>query len=51
MTPDQRVKAGLNQSGTHVDVVIGSPDVEIEGIHADGTIVPVVQGNNFVLVD
>jgi len=25
--------------------------IEIEGIHADGTIVPVVQGNCFVLVD
>ncbi|MBO9521355.1 MAG: aminopeptidase [Nocardioidaceae bacterium] len=51
MTPEQRVDAGLNQSGTHVDVVIGSPEVEIEGIHADGTVVPIVQGDQFVLTD
>jgi len=49
MTTEQRIAAGLNQSATHVDVVIGSPDVEIEGIHADGTVVPIVQGDHFAL--
>jgi aminopeptidase len=51
MTAEQRVADGLNQSTTHVDVVIGSPEVEIEGIHADGTVVPVVQGDRFTLTD
>ncbi|WP_460844880.1 aminopeptidase [Nocardioides ultimimeridianus] len=51
MTPEQRVADGLNQSATHVDVVIGSPEVEIEGIHADGTVVPIVEGDRFVLAD
>ncbi len=49
LTPEQRVQAGLNQSATHVDIVIGSPEVEIQGIHADGTVVPVVEGGTFVL--
>lgn len=49
MTPEQRVESGLNQSGTHVDIVIGSPEVEIEGIAADGTVVPIVEGDRFVL--
>lgn len=51
MTPDERVEAGLNQSNTHVDVVIGSPEVEIQGIAADGAVTPIVEGDSFVLTD
>ncbi|HEY0645909.1 MAG TPA: aminopeptidase [Nocardioides sp.] len=50
-TPDQRVSDGLNQSNTHVDIVIGSPEVQIDGIHADGSVVPVTRGDQFVLRD
>ena len=39
LTPEQRVDEGLNQSDTHVDIVIGSPEVQIDGIHADGSVV------------
>ncbi len=46
---DERVARGLNQSPVHVDVVIGSPEVEIDGIHADGTVVPVTRDDTFVL--
>ena len=49
MTPQERVAAGQNQSATHVDVVIGSPEVEIHGIAADGTVTPIVAGDTFVL--
>jgi aminopeptidase len=49
MTPEQRVEAGLNQSPTHVDVVIGGPDVEIDGIAHDGTVTPITRGDTFVL--
>ena len=48
-SPDERVETGQNQSATHVDVVIGDPEVEIEGIGADGTVTPIVQGDAFVL--
>ncbi|WP_165821163.1 aminopeptidase [Nocardioides gansuensis] len=51
MTPEQRIESGLNQSGTHVDIVVGSPEVQIEGIGADGSVVPIVEGNEFVLRD
>jgi aminopeptidase len=51
MTPPQRVDAGLNQSATHVDIVIGSPDVEIDGIAPDGTITPITRGDTFVLAE
>jgi len=45
----QRIEAGVNQSATHVDVVVGSPDVEVHGIAADGTTTPVLVGDEFVL--
>jgi aminopeptidase len=50
-TPEERVAAGLNQASTHVDIVIGSPEVQIDGIHADGSVVPVTRGDEFVLTD
>ena len=51
MTAEQLREAGMNSSPTHVDVVVGSPEVEIDGIHADGTVVPVTRGDTFVLSD
>jgi aminopeptidase len=51
LTPEQRIAEGLNQSDTHVDIVIGSPEVQIDGIHADGSVVPVTRGDEFVLTD
>jgi aminopeptidase len=51
LTPEQRIAAGLNQSPTHVDIVIGSPEVQIDGIAADGSVVPIVEGDRFVLTD
>jgi len=49
--PEDRIACGLNQAATHVDIVIGSPEVQIDGIHADGSVVPVTRGNEFVLTD
>ena len=51
LTPEQRIDEGLNQANTHVDIVIGSPEVQIDGIHADGSTVAVTRGNQFVLAD
>jgi aminopeptidase len=51
LTPEERIAEGLNQSDTHVDIVIGSPEVQIDGIHADGSVVAVTRGDEFVLTD
>ncbi|RYC12869.1 aminopeptidase [Nocardioides zhouii] len=51
LSAEQRVAEGLNQSDTHVDIVIGSPEVQIDGIHADGSVVAVTRGDEFVLKD
>jgi len=50
-SPDQLIDSGVNQANTHVDIVIGSPEVQIDGIHADGSVVPVTRGDEFVLAD
>ncbi|MGN6302961.1 MAG: aminopeptidase, partial [Angustibacter sp.] len=49
LSPQQRVDSGLNQAATHVDVVVGSPEVQIDGIHADGSVTAVTRGDEFVL--
>ncbi len=51
MSVDELREAGMNSSPTHVDVVVGSPEVEIDGIQADGTTVPLTRGDVFVLAE
>ncbi len=48
---EERIGSGLNQANTHVDIVIGSPEVQIDGVHADGSVVPITRGDEFVLQD
>jgi aminopeptidase len=49
LSADDRVKEGLNQAATHVDVVVGSPDVELDGLDSSGHVTPVLRGDEFVL--
>ena len=48
MSREQQAKAGLNQSSTHVDFMIGSKDLEIVGTTQDGKKVQVFKNGNFV---
>jgi aminopeptidase len=41
---EQHVAAGLNQSVTHTDFMVGSPEVEIDGVEAGGVAVPLLRG-------
>jgi aminopeptidase len=50
-SPEERIGSGLNQANTHVDIVVGSPEVQIDGIHSDGSVAPVTRGDEFVLTD
>ncbi|EOD01216.1 aminopeptidase [Caldisalinibacter kiritimatiensis] len=47
MTKEELEKVGVNDSLTHVDFMIGTEDLEIIGITADGQEVPVFKNGNF----
>ncbi len=43
MSDDAFEGAGGNRSATHVDFMIGSPDLDIDAVNADGTIEPLMR--------
>ncbi|KAA1037613.1 aminopeptidase [Macrococcus equipercicus] len=48
MTEEERDAVGLNSSLTHVDFMIGSKELDIDGITRDGKVVPVFRQGNWV---
>lgn len=49
MTPEELAAAGVNASITHVDFMIGSAEMDIDGIQQDGTVVPVFRQGNWAI--
>ena len=47
MSKEEQLQAGLNDSLIHVDFMIGSADMDIDGEHADGTIEPIFRKGNW----
>ncbi|KRN90359.1 aminopeptidase [Ligilactobacillus ceti] len=47
MTDEELAAEGMNVSQTHVDFMIGSADMNIDGIKEDGTIVPVFRNGDW----
>ena len=47
MTNEQRAAVGLNQSPTHVDFMMGSAAINIDGIKPDGTIIPIFRNGDW----
>lgn len=49
MSQEELEAAGLNRSTTHVDFMIGSADMDIDGITADGKRVPIFRGGEWAI--
>ncbi|MFN8156328.1 MAG: aminopeptidase [Candidatus Nanopelagicales bacterium] len=48
-SPTELAEAGLNFSAVHTDVVVGGPGVSVDGIRPDGSVVPIITGDAWVL--
>jgi aminopeptidase len=49
MDDEQRLEAGINVSTIHVDLMIGGPEVDVEGLRADATSVSILEQGHWVL--
>jgi aminopeptidase len=49
LSDEQLRDAGINQSATHIDFMVGGADVTVTGLHADGTQVPILDGGEWQL--
>ena len=49
MTEEELKAAGLNRSDVHVDFIIGSNQMNIDGIHHDGSRVPIFRNGDWVI--
>ena len=47
MSSEELAERGLNESITHVDFMIGSADMDIDGVLEDGTVEPVFRNGNW----
>ena len=47
--PAEAREAALNDSQTHVDFTVGGPDVEVDGVEADGAVVPLLRDGRWRL--
>ena len=48
-TDEERIAAGINVSQIHVDLMIGSDDVDVDGIGTDGEFEPILRDGRWVL--
>jgi aminopeptidase len=43
LSHDELRERGVNMSAVHTDLMIGGPEVDVDGITADGSVVPILR--------
>jgi aminopeptidase len=46
---EEQIAAGVNNSSVHTDFMVGSRELEIDGIESDGTAVPIMRNEEWLL--
>jgi aminopeptidase len=49
LDPEERLARGLNQSKVHTDFMVGSPELEVDGVGRDGVRVPILRAEEWQL--
>jgi aminopeptidase len=49
LSPEERHERGVNHSSIHTDFMIGSNDLEVDGVTADGEAVPLLRNGDWQL--
>ncbi|HET9723588.1 MAG TPA: aminopeptidase [Actinomycetota bacterium] len=49
MDDAERLDAGINVATIHIDLMVGGPDVDVDGIGSDGSAVPILRQGHWVL--
>jgi aminopeptidase len=49
LSPEERHERGVNHSSIHTDFMIGSNELEIDGVTADGEAVPILRNGDWLL--
>jgi aminopeptidase len=49
MSPEELAASGVNASIAHVDFMIGSAEMDIDGVQADGTVEPIFRQGNWAI--
>jgi len=47
--PSQSEDAGVNSSAFHIDCMVGSPTMSVDGIHASGRVEPIMRKGEFTI--